>query len=461
MADRADLFAPLTRALDEMGRDLGQGIDGAVSRAVQGLGRRDAARAGGTPAGFTADERQILDRVEEYLSRGLDLDRWWRASSSAGAFAARFDLGRTFNEPAQSFGFYDSAIVAGHPMAIMGNFQRMFYDGPKAPRDNRTDAARWMRDQIRGFVLRYFMRVSDFREPEGYAEADVAAGERCGGALSWCPRDDVSRKGFGFQQLFYKLAGSGEIGRFPEARRFSIVDQREIGTRYEWIVLKVRIFDFNFTLRPLGPDGPRLVIPLQEDSYLIVTRDFIRDEDAPRPDLLGRYGIGYAFIKNPTEGLFAFGPGEFDAAIERIDFEVDTAGATRVAMVFVANRPERVANVTLDPFDWGLRAAELLSLGTASGVLEPVRDLLATVSPFRGMRFDPVYTYVDLANLLTGGFAERKLCISREQLEKEFLVKHFMQHYQTVAGSLATWRLVKDWLDEGNLPDWVRHGRGF
>ena len=435
---------------------MGQSVDGAVSRMVHGLGRSD--RAG--LSGISDEERLLLDSVEEYLARGLDLLRWWETAAPAGSFAERFELGRTFNEPSQSFGFFDRAPVAGADLAIMGNFQEMFFDQPKSPQSARSDAAGWMRDQMREFVLRYFMRVSDFREPEGYSASEGRSAAGWPELLSWCPCEDVSRKGFGFQQLYYKRRDTGEVGKFPAEERFAIVDLREIGPKYEWIVVKVCIFDFNFTVRPFGPGNPQLVVPLQEDSYLVLSSRFLSNQEEPEPGVLGRYGLGYSFIKNPTQGVLAFGPGEFDAAIELIDFEVRENGQTRVDMAFVANRPERLVNFSFDPIGLGLRMADLTSLGMASFLLAPFRGRMGGLSWPR-IEFDPVYAYVDLMNLLTGGTAAEDLCISRDQLDKDFLVKHFMQHYQTIAGSLATWRLVCDWLDEASLPEWAIHGRSF
>jgi hypothetical protein len=313
---------------------------------------------------------------------------------------------------------------------------------------------------MREFVLRYFMRVSDFREPEGYAELGRHPSSGWPELLSWCPREDVSLKGFGFEQLYYKRRGTGEVGKFSAQERFAIVDLREIGRTYDWIVVKVCIFDFNFRFRPFGSGNPQIVVPLQEDSFLVLTRDFIQEQDDPEPGVLGRYGLGYAFIKNPSEGVLAFGPGEFDAAIERIDFEVRENGQTRVAMAFVANRPERLVNFSFDPFGLGLRIADFASLGLASRLFGPFWRALDGI-PRPRLELDPVYAYVDVMNLLTGGAAAEELCISRDQLDREFLVKHFMQHYQTVAGSLATWRLVRDWLDVASLPEWAIHGRSF
>jgi hypothetical protein len=367
--------------------------------------------------GLQEGER-LLARVDDYLERGRILLRWWSERGPSGPFARRFELGRTFNEPDPSFGFFDQVSVNGHLLPIMGNYQSMFYDQPKAPPVDRGSAL-WMRDQIREFVLRYFMRVSDFRLPEAYVDESRPAVPALLRPVSWCPQDGAARQGFGFRQLFYKRRDTGEIGAFSAAERFAIVDLRTIGSLYEWIVAQVEIFDFSFSFRPLGPNGPQLVLPLQEASYLVLARDFLVHEDDPGPGTLGRYGLGYAFIRNPEQGFLAYGPGKFDAAVELIQFRVGESGATHVDMTFVANRPERIVNLPVDPLQ----------------------------------------AYVGMMSLVTGGAAAESLCISREQLERDFLVKHFIQHYQALAGSLATWRRVGDWLDASALPEWIRTGR--
>jgi hypothetical protein len=86
-----------------------------------------------------------------------------------------------------------------------------------------------------------------------------------------------------------------------------------------------------------------------------------------------------------------------------------------------------------------------------------VRRLLDRL-PFRTAGFDPITAYIAAANLVTGGMAARELCVSREQLEKDFLVQHFGQHYEMLSGSLLTWRRVPDWLDAAALPAWVTTG---
>jgi hypothetical protein len=302
------------------------------------------------------------------------------------------------------------------------------------------------------------MRVSAFREPEAYVPGRRILPPGYLSRLSLCPDEDITRVGFGFRQLYYKLRETGEVGKFPTRERPAIIDLREIGTKYEWVVLRVRIYDFNFTFRPFGPGGPSVVVPLNEQSNLIMSREFIEDADDPAPGSLGRYGMGYAFVRELTPSVTAYGPGEFRAAIETFRFDVQESGEVRVRMVFVADRPERVANVRLDPVDWGFGLADLFSFGLTSRIFAPVKNMLERL-PTNVATFDPVFPSISLLNALTANQSSEVLCISRETLEVEFLVKHFMQHYQTMVGSLLTWRQVRDWLDAANLPEWVVAGR--
>jgi hypothetical protein len=208
----------------------------------------------------------------------------------------------------------------------------------------------------------------------------------------------------------------------------------------------------------LGSDQAKLVIPLIEDSYLVLSPDFVLNETDPEDGVLGRYGFGYAFVRNESAGLLAYGPGEFDAAIELIQFHVLASGETRAHLVFVVNRPDRIVNATIDPVALGFGAADFMSLGVTSTLFGPIRAALERL-PLRIGPFDPISTYVTLANQLTGGLAAEELCISREQLEKDFLVQHFMQHYQMLTGALLTWRRIPDWLNLEALPKSIITGR--
>jgi hypothetical protein len=406
---------------------------------------------------LTDHDRALLHSVDHYLSAGLQLKQWWEQTSATNAFATRFDLGLTFNRPDTGYGFFDEAQVGGQTMPVLGNFQAMGFDRPKAPRGQMAADARWMREQLREYILRYFMHVSDFRQPQGITAEARPVPPAFLRPFSLCPQEDPRRVGFGFSQLFYKRRDSGQIGRFPEEEQFAIVDLRDIGQKYEWIVMRVRIFDFSFTYMPFGIESPQVVLPLSEASYLVLSREFITYADDPAPGMLGHYGLGYAFIKEPASGLLAWGPGQFDAAIELFDFLVGDDGSIRAEMVFVANRPQRLLNFSLNPLSWSFTVADLLTFGLSSRVLAPLQGVFEQL-PCSGGNVDPVYAFIWLANVFSGGQAAKQLCLSVEELDKQFLVKHFMQHYQTVAGALQTWRQIPDWLDRTALPEWVVRG---
>ena len=406
-------------------------------------------------AALTDQDHAILGSVESALANGIQLKKWWEQTDATNSYADRFETASTFNRPDHSFAFFDRVPLHGQTLQVMGDVMDLFYDRPKAPAEAR---AAWMQEQIREFILHYFMRVSDFRRPQAYINAARPTPAPLLQPLSWCPDASPVYQGFGYAQFYYKLRDSGRIGKFPEKERFAIVDVRELEQKYEWIVLRVRIFDFNLTFRPLGQEFPEVTIPLRAGQWVVASRDFTLHKDHSEPGMLGQYGYGYAVLKDPTDrGLLAYGPGQFDAGFQVFHFRVLDSGEVRAKLVFVVNRPERILNLSLNPVTWGRTLADLVSFGLSSRLFAPAQGMLAQL-PFRGGSLDPVFGSIALLNWLTGGLAARELCISRDDLEKEFLVQHFMQNYDLIVGSLQTWRQIPDWLDSASLPEWVVQG---
>jgi hypothetical protein len=304
------------------------------------------------------------------------------------------------------------------------------------------------------------MRVADFRRPQVVVDDSVPRPPAPLEPFAWCPRGYVSRVGFGFEQVWFRTL-DGEIGRFPPEETFAIVDVTELGRRYQWIVACVRIFSFDLSF-PLDPDRSRLLLPLPEKAWVVLAPPFVLDQRAPEPGVCARYGFGYAMLAPVgPPGFLAYGPGQFRAGFQLFEFSVLEDGVVRVRMPFVVDRARAVANLNLDPVDWLFLTAEAATLGWASPYLSPLRRA-AELLPFRWGRaisFDPVFTGIDLLNLATLGQAARRLCISREQLEKLFLIFHYDQYYTMMTGSLLTWRQIADWRDEASLPEWVLSGR--
>jgi hypothetical protein len=296
------------------------------------------------------------------------------------------------------------------------------------------------------------MRVSDFVVPDVYVAERGGPSAWWPDALSWCTTADAApRGGFGFSQLFAKRAGSTVVERFAPEEAFAVIDLREIGTVYDWLIVKVQIFDFMFRFSVPGV-GLDITVPLAEESYLVVAPEFITDDPQG-----GRFGLGYAFVRNRQLGTLAYGPGEFEAAFEQIDYCVEPDGQVRVRMFFAANRPTAIVNLSLDPFTW---LAGGLNLATAGIARDTIRSWEGAYKRLQltWPSIDPVYLFIALANLLTLGQAAEQACISTDQPDRLFLAQHFKQHYQAITGSIATWRHVRDWTDAASLPDWVRVG---
>jgi hypothetical protein len=405
-------------------------------------------------AGFTYEERNILANVEPCLAAGVAIKDWWRQADATGSIQDSFHLTRVFNRPETSYSFFDTVPLPSGPLPVMGDIPLVSYDQPKG----RWDLREWT-GNVREFALRYFMRISDFREPQTVVQNGASPPPFPLDLFSWCFRGFVTREGFGFEQLYYKLRGSGEIGRFPEADRFAIIDQRELATRYEWVVAKVQVFDFVLSF-PVNPALPRIGIPLSgEAQYIIYSNAFVVDETDPLPGVRGRFQFGYAMLKpRHDDSILVYGPGQFDAGFQLFTFTVADDGTVLVRMPFVVNRPTQILSISLDPIDWAFRAAEIVTPGPASRLLEPLHAAFDAL-PWRPGGFDPVFASIDLANLLTLGQASQVLCISKNQLEKFFLVFHFDQYYTMITGSLLTWRQIRDWQDPARIPNWVKAGR--
>ena len=320
-------------------------------------------------AALTDRDRAIIDQAEPSLALGRELRSWWTSVDAQNSYALKFPLVRSFNRPDEGFGFFDVAPTTRGEFKVMGDVQTMFYDQPEG-----ADVTRWC-DELREFVLRYFLRVSDYRPPAAAAERGRVAPWRLA-ALSWCDDEGVERKGFGYSQLYFKRSCDGSTGKFGENQRFAITDLRDIGPKYEWIICRVQIFDFDVRIRPMGLEGPQLSVPLKEDTYIVISADLISDIDNPEPGVLGEYGIGYTVFSDPLAGgLLAYGPGKFSGGFQLINFQVLDSGETRVEMVFVVNRPERLLQTSANPLAWPFQLANFATLGLSSRLLGPIQRL--------------------------------------------------------------------------------------
>jgi len=404
-------------------------------------------------------DRVVIDDAERALTDGLSLKRWWEQKEATNSYAEPFELARVFNRAARVTGFFDVAPLGGSLLPVMGLVQEMLFDQPKQALPVKV------RDELREFVLHYFMRVSAFHQPASYVPAEQlrkANVSRAFQPFSFCPSPVDTRSGFGYTQLYYKLRESGVVGKFPRHLQPRIADLRRMEDIYEWIVLRVDIFNFNLSFTPFAGGLFSLNFPLREESYIVISRDFVVNLDNPTFDRLGQYGLGYALLKPaPRRTIFGYGPGHFDAGFQLIDFYLDSRGKINVRMVFVSNRPQHVLDLEVNPLSIGFAFADLMTFGLASRFFAPIRGTLERLSP-RLQNLDPVTAYINAANVTTGDFARDELCTSLEALERDpMLLTHFMEHYEMISGALVTWRHVQSWLDRADLPEGVKEGTTF
>ncbi|MEM7584540.1 MAG: hypothetical protein AAF560_14215 [Acidobacteriota bacterium] len=414
----------------------------------------------------TDTEAKLLAAAPRALRDGIDLLQWWQATDPSMSYRHHYQETVTPNRPGdQSYGFFDDVRLASRDVPVTvpinGNVQEMFYDDPKSSRGKRFEkiATEVMHEQIREFILKYFMRVSDFRLPE---LADDKAHRKAGIA------------GFGFSQLFYKRRGTDEIGRFDKDSEGAIVELTEFEAGsdgeapYEWIILKNPIFGFGFDFKPfgtvlnrlIGVKGPEIRIPADVFNYLVLSKDFIVNEeyetDPKDPNAVrARYGFGYAFVNNPEPSVYGYGPGELEPAFEQMVWEIRNSGEIRVRAAFVAQEPKSILKLSVDPLAWGFQFTKALGGELPFKPLQRVWSRL----PLTNVTFDPVLPTVQFLNFMTGGQAAR-VGISKERIIKQALFVHFLQHYQTIVGSLQTWRQIRDWLGKTEpIPEWVHTGK--
>lgn len=406
---------------------------------------------------LNAEDWRIIDKVESSLRRGVEIRQWWDFQRRAGGFADEFQLVRTFNRADVGYGFFDTASLDGG-LPVMGSVVEEGFDQPK------SDVISQWQAEVREFVLRYLLRVSDFRAPDVFVNQQHAPFPPVPRGFTWCPEDQHTRGGFGYSQLYFKRRDTGQIGKFPESDRFAIVDVRELDAKYEWVVLTVKIFNFVITvspparINPISAQGPHVGFPLSEETLVVLSRDFVSNVDRPQRGVAGRYGFGYALLDQSSDSsLLAYGPGHFQAGFQLFTFDVsETTGEIKSRRVFVANRPDRILNVPLNPLNLGVRIADLVSFGLTSRALtfgQRMRDALPG-----GLTFDPVLPSIRFVNALTGGISANQFCISKEQLETIFLQQHYKQDYDLTVGALRTWRGVRNWLDTAALPPSIVQG---
>jgi hypothetical protein len=229
----------------------------------------------------------------------------------------------------------------------------------------------------------------------------------------------------------------------------------EIGPKYEWVVFKANIYQFDFPIHLAGlPNGPQLTFSLTQPVYAVMTPEFLVDDDHPlEPHVIGRYGYGYSVVPDPMyRTVFAAGPSQITNTIETLTFRVMDTGEVRAHMDFITPQPPRIIN--FDPVRLMFDVADRFSFGVASTVLSPLKSLLENIEP----NIDPIYFAVSTLNILTAGFAGEQFEFTRRRLFKILMNLHFSDVYKMFDVAGAHFAMVNNWSDEANLPGWAKRG---
>lgn len=407
-------------------------------------------------AGFTVDpgsapltpqDLAILGQVEDSIGQGRQLRAWWEANRGTRVQMSRFPIARQIHRPDTNYGFILDAYLHSGALPVAGVVQDQLFAWPKVAPATTPDPA-WVRAQVREFVFKYFMRLAGTRPPRRAGEAVALIG-----ALPARPEDRAS-EGWGYSQMYYQLAATGAIGKFPAGEQARIVPLDEIGRTYRWIVFKVDIYQFDYVMRvPGAANGPRLTLSMTQPVHTVMTPEFLLDEENPGPGVLGRYGYGYSVVPDPShETLVAAGPASITNTIETLSFSVMESGEVRAHMNFITPVPARILNLT--PVSLAFGVADVLSFNTASKVFAPLKTLLQSIEP----PVDPVYFSLDLINLLTLGIASEEFGLNRKTMFTSLMNLHFTDVYNMFNLAASHFAMVRDWTDTAALPDWATTG---
>ncbi|MEM7354677.1 MAG: hypothetical protein AAF657_27965, partial [Acidobacteriota bacterium] len=308
----------------------------------------------------------VLDRVSRGLSDSNELLSWWQSARQGG----QLPTSPAVREPQfgnSNFMFLGEAPLDRGLLPVIGLEQDLFYDRTPAPISQQRTSAHWYRRQVQEFALRYFMQVATTREFREEIES--------GSGPSAPPAAEGVYQGWGYYQLYFKSAKTGEILEFLPEDRFATIDLREIGPIYEWVVFKIRFFDFIFRRPLLAADGPRLDIPVALDTYVVIDSRFVINRENPEPGVLGEYGFGTPVVPVPDpDSILSYGPGQLSTAFQFITFRIQETGEVRVRTLLVANRPTRLLNFR--PLHLSLDIADALTRGFASPLLKRLHRAL-------------------------------------------------------------------------------------
>ena len=211
---------------------------------------------------------------------------------------------------------------------------------------------------------------------------------------------DGSPAGFGYDALIYKLKETANIKRFVNGTDASALDFSPVDSAYEWMLMRVEIYDF-LRATPLKPLAGPLSKYLKEAAYVVSHEIFAAPVGDPTPGTIAECLFGYSFLPCAcVSSPFGFGPGHFKSAIKQFRFSLLESRELEIKLSFlVVPRSQKVLDL------WG---------------------------------FDPVYTMFHFFNAVTFGLLRIKK-LAHDAFDKNFMTVHGVVHHNFLNGMEDFW----------------------
>lgn len=276
---------------------------------------------------FSDLEKSLMEKTEEAIRDGLQLEQWYRQNSPVLAWFP-LDLGKnSFRLPNRNEGFFGSLEINGQNQSVMGCREEIELGKTGCATPDRC---------LADFVMGEFLKRAHWSHEDG------------------------SPGGFSIDQSLYKTM-DGRYGRFSPEDSKGCIDWRRLGTDYAWVLLTIEIHDFEFGLGPFRKHVREIACVAPNPQFVHVVKN-------PSDRDVLEISIGYPFVDYaPLPHHLGFGPGKFGTAIKLYSFYLSRQNEIRVQLSFAAApRCHKVLDFgpdLPDPVYDGVNLIESLTMG--------------------------------------------------------------------------------------------------
>jgi hypothetical protein len=275
--------------------------------------------------------------------------------------------------------FFDTIAVGGRSSTVMGCLQRIRFPWTKRESPAPTvDLKKWVQTR--------FMPEATWTHPDGLPG------------------------GFGYFPLLRRESSDGRVVPCGPNETSSDLDLSLVGSEFDWVTLRVEIYDFVRCVPAMRPHVRTLSRFIKEAAYITACRDFMQCRFPAKEIVVEECGLGYAFLPAVVHpNPFGYGPGRFGVALKLFRFAVLKNADVEVSMIFLSV-PRSTAVLHL----WGL---------------------------------DPVYGTARLLDF----FTFRRFGILKglqDKLDRQFMTQHGVVHQSAIEGLRRTWEETR-WSGRG------------